>query len=72
MTRLGTGDTTTFIVTRVHREQAVAVGSATLFARYNGVRSDSVQFFLPASCRDEELFRELLDVSDLALALILS
>ncbi len=27
------------------------VGRATLFASYNGVRSDSVQFFFPAACR---------------------
>ena len=26
------------------------VGRATLFASYNGVRSDSVQFFFPAPC----------------------
>jgi hypothetical protein len=30
------------------------VGHATLFASYNGVRSDSVQFFFPAACRDED------------------
>lgn len=29
------------------------VGRATLYASYNGVRSDSVQFFFPASCRDQ-------------------
>jgi len=28
------------------------VGRVTLFASYNGVRSDSVQFFFPAACRD--------------------
>ena len=28
------------------------VGRATLFASYNGVRSDSVQFFFPPACRD--------------------
>ena len=28
------------------------VGRATLFASYNGVRSDSVQFFFPAKCRN--------------------
>jgi len=28
-----------------------AVGRATLFASYNGVRSDSVQFFFPAACK---------------------
>jgi hypothetical protein len=27
------------------------VGRATLFASYNGVRSDSVQFFFPAACK---------------------
>jgi hypothetical protein len=30
------------------------VGRATLFASYNGVRSDSVQFFFPAQCRDHD------------------
>jgi len=30
------------------------LGRATLFASYNGVRSDSVQFFFPASCRDHD------------------
>jgi hypothetical protein len=30
------------------------VGRATLFASYNGVRSDSVQFFFPALCRDQD------------------
>jgi hypothetical protein len=30
------------------------VGRATLFASYNGVRSDSVQFFFPASCSDQD------------------
>jgi len=30
------------------------VGRATLYASYNGVRSDSVQFFFPAACRDQE------------------
>jgi hypothetical protein len=30
------------------------VGRATLFASYNGVRSDSVQFFFPAACRDQD------------------
>jgi hypothetical protein len=28
------------------------IGHATLFASYNGVRSDSVQFFFPAACKD--------------------
>jgi hypothetical protein len=28
------------------------LGRATLFASYNGVRSDSVQFFFPAACKD--------------------
>jgi hypothetical protein len=31
-----------------------AVGRATLFASYNGVRSDSVQFFFPAACKDQD------------------
>ncbi len=30
------------------------VGHATLFASYNGVRSDSVQFFFPAVCKDHD------------------
>ncbi len=30
------------------------VGRATLFASYNGVRSDSVQFFFPAQCKDQD------------------
>jgi hypothetical protein len=29
------------------------VGRATLYASYNGVRSDSVQFFFPAACKDQ-------------------
>jgi hypothetical protein len=34
--------------------QVGTVGRATLFASYNGVRSDSVQFFFPAACRDHD------------------
>jgi hypothetical protein len=30
------------------------VGRATLYASYNGVRSDSVQFFFPASCHYQD------------------
>ena len=30
------------------------LGRATLFASYNGVRSDSVQFFFPAACKDQD------------------
>jgi hypothetical protein len=30
------------------------VGHATLFASYNGVRSDSVQFSFPAACKDHD------------------
>ena len=30
------------------------LGHVTLFASYNGVRSDSVQFFFPAACRRQE------------------
>ena len=30
------------------------VGRATLYASYNGVRSDSVQFFFPAACKDQD------------------
>ena len=29
------------------------VGRATLYASYNGVRSDSVHFFFPAACKDQ-------------------
>jgi hypothetical protein len=29
-------------------------GRVTLFASYNGVRSDSVQFFFPAACNDHD------------------
>lgn len=29
------------------------IGDATLFASYNGVRSDSVEFLFPAACRDQ-------------------
>jgi hypothetical protein len=31
-----------------------AVGHATLFASYNGVRSDSVKFFFGAACKDHD------------------
>jgi hypothetical protein len=34
--------------------KAGTVGRATLFASYNGVRSDSVQFFFPATCKDHD------------------
>jgi hypothetical protein len=30
------------------------VGRATLYASYNNVRSDSVQFFFPAACKDQD------------------
>jgi hypothetical protein len=30
------------------------LGRGTLFASYNGVRSDSVQFFFPAACKDQD------------------
>ena len=36
------------------RCKAGTVGHATLFASYNGVRSDSVQFFFPAACKDQD------------------
>jgi len=36
------------------RCKAGTVGRATLFASYNGVRSDSVQFRFPAACRDHD------------------
>jgi hypothetical protein len=36
------------------RCKAGTIGHATLFASYNGVRSDSVQFFFPAACRDQD------------------
>ena len=32
--------------------QVGTIGRVTLFASYNGVRSDSVQFFFPATCGD--------------------
>jgi hypothetical protein len=46
----------TFRVTRsTDKKCAVGtVGRATLYASYNGVRSDSVQFFFPAACRDQD------------------
>jgi hypothetical protein len=34
--------------------EVATVGRATLFASYNGVRSDSVQFFFPAACKDQD------------------
>lgn len=34
--------------------QVGTVGRVTLFASYNGVRSDSVQFRFPAACRDHD------------------
>jgi len=36
------------------RCEAGTVGRATLYASYNGVRSDSVQFFFPAACKDQD------------------
>jgi hypothetical protein len=30
------------------------IGNVTLFASYNGVRSDSVQYFFPAACKDHD------------------
>jgi hypothetical protein len=30
------------------------VGRATIYGSYNGVRSDSVQFSLPAACNDQD------------------
>ena len=30
------------------------VGRATIYGSYNGVRSDSVQFFFPAACEDQD------------------
>jgi hypothetical protein len=30
------------------------IGNVTLFASYNGVRSDSVQFFFPPACKDHD------------------
>jgi hypothetical protein len=36
------------------RCKAGTVGHATLFASYNGVRSDSVQFVFPAACEDQD------------------
>jgi len=34
--------------------QVGTLGHATLFASYNGVRSDSVQFTFPAACKDHD------------------
>ncbi len=47
------------IIVRVHsstdpRCQVGTLGDVTLFASYNGVRSDSVQFTFPAACRDHD------------------
>ena len=36
------------------RCKAGTVGHVTLFASYNGVRSDSVRFTFPAACRDHD------------------
>jgi hypothetical protein len=33
---------------------AGTIGHVTLFASYNGVRSDSVQFFFPKACKDHD------------------
>jgi hypothetical protein len=30
------------------------IGRATLYASYNGVRSDSVQFFFPGACKEQD------------------
>jgi hypothetical protein len=46
-----------FVRVRASNDPKCAVGTvghATLFASYNGVRSDSVQFFFPAACRDQD------------------
>ena len=40
------------------------VGRATLYASYNGVRSDSVQFFFPAACRDQDHLYHGTEVND--------
>ncbi len=45
------------IIVRVHsstdpRCRVGTLGHVTLFASYNGVRSDSVRFMFPATCRD--------------------
>src|SRR5436853_3597962 len=43
------------VVRSTDRKCAVGTrGRATLFASYNGVRSDSVQFFFPAACKDQD------------------
>ena len=36
------------------RCEAGTLGNVTLFASYNGVRSDSVQFFFPPACKDHD------------------
>jgi hypothetical protein len=40
------------------------VGRATLYGSYNGVRSDSVQFFFPAACRDQDRLYHGTQVND--------
>jgi hypothetical protein len=47
------------IVVRVRRStdrrcKVRTVGHATIFASYNGVRSDSVRFLFPGACRDQD------------------
>jgi hypothetical protein len=43
------------ITSSTDRKCAVGTaGRATLYASYNGVRSDSVQFFFPSVCRDQD------------------
>jgi hypothetical protein len=47
------------IIVRVKRStdprcEVGTLGRATLFASYNGVRSDSVQFFFPAACAEHD------------------
>jgi len=40
------------------------VGRATLYSSYNGVRSDSIQFFFPAACRDQDHLYHGTEVND--------
>ena len=40
------------------------VGRATLYSSYTGVRSDSIQFFFPAACRDQDHLYHGTEVND--------
>jgi hypothetical protein len=40
------------------------VGRATLYSSYNGVRSDSIQFFFPVACKDQDHLYHGTEVND--------